>query len=241
VQRKEYARTKATISKSFLSPPKAMFAEMTSLVLQIDEEIEKRSLLKHPFYVMWSKGELTRDYLRGYSLEYFQLVKAVPEMVKNIAEKSGSGLKGKIKENQREESEHIHLWTKFAKTLGISNSDLKEYLGAQGTTLAVDEMKLLTRSSLGAGVAALYAYERDLPKISTTKIRGLKEFYGMDDADSLEYFREHEVADVRHAAVWRNILEDMNSTDNQNLLGAAISSLDSQNRLLDCVMEKYVS
>ncbi|MFI5421697.1 MAG: TenA family transcriptional regulator [Nitrososphaerales archaeon] len=214
---------------------------MTSLVLQIDEEIEKRSLLKHPFYEMWSKGELTRDHLRGYSLEYFQLVKAVPEMVRNIEEKSGSGLKGKIKENQREESEHIHLWTKFAKTLGISNSDLMGHVGAQGTMLAVDEMTLLTRSSLGAGVAAMYAYERDLPKISTTKIRGLKEFYGMDNADSLEYFREHEVADVRHAAVWRNILEDMSSTESQNLLGAAKSSLDSQNRLLDCVMEKYVS
>ena len=213
----------------------------SSLVLQIDEEIEKKSLLKHPFYEMWTRGELTRDHLRGYSLEYFQLVKAVPGMVKNLEEKSGSGLKESIKENQREESEHVQLWAKFAHTLGISNTDLMGYLGTQGTVLAVDEMRLLTRSSLGTGVAAMYAYERDLPKISTTKIRGLKEFYGKDDPAALEYFQEHEVADIRHAAVWRKILEDMGSDETENLRSAAISSLTSQNKLLDSVMEKYVS
>lgn len=213
----------------------------SSLVLRIDEEIEKRSLLKHPFYEKWSRGELTVDHLRGYSLEYFQLVKVVPEMVKNIEEKSPSGLQGSIKENQKEESEHVQLWTKFAHSLGIPNAELAEYPGAQGTMLAVDEMRLLTRSSLWAGVAAMYAYERDLPKISTTKLRGLKEFYGIDSADALEYFREHEVADVRHAAVWRNILKDLQISESQNLLGAAKSSIDSQNKLLDCVMEKYVT
>ena len=33
---------------------------------------------------MWSNGELGLNHLQGYSLEYFQLVKVVPEMVNNI-------------------------------------------------------------------------------------------------------------------------------------------------------------
>ena len=56
-----------------------------NIVERIDSEIEKRSLLKHPFYQMWTEGKLTVDHLKGYSMEYFQLVKAVPAMVQNIA------------------------------------------------------------------------------------------------------------------------------------------------------------
>ena len=105
---------------------------------------------------------------------------------------------------------------------------------------AVDEMKLLTGESLEAALGAMYAYERDLPKISTTKLRGLKEFYGLDSADALEYFREHETADIRHAAVWRHMLEKVPSEKSDLSKKAAIKSLEAQNHLLDGVMKKYV-
>ena len=54
-----------------------------TLLIRIDAEIEKRSLLKHPFYRKWSEGKLTKGNLAGYSMEYFQLVKAVPTLVSN--------------------------------------------------------------------------------------------------------------------------------------------------------------
>ena len=44
-------------------------------IKKIDEMIEERSLLKHPFYQMWSDGKLTPESLAGYSKEYFQLGK----------------------------------------------------------------------------------------------------------------------------------------------------------------------
>ena len=54
---------------------------MNSLILKIDQIIEERSLLGHPFYQTWSEGKLTRDALAGYAKEYFQLVKAVPKFM----------------------------------------------------------------------------------------------------------------------------------------------------------------
>ena len=57
---------------------------MNSLLTDIDNEVERRSLLKHKFYQMWSNGELSLDQLKGYSKEYFQLVKIVPKLVHNI-------------------------------------------------------------------------------------------------------------------------------------------------------------
>ena len=48
---------------------------MGSLIKRIDQIIEDKSLLKHPFYEMWSDGKLELDSLKGYSKEYYQLVK----------------------------------------------------------------------------------------------------------------------------------------------------------------------
>jgi pyrroloquinoline-quinone synthase len=89
---------------------------MCTLVQSIDLEIEGRSLLKHQFYRLWSEGKLNLDQLKGYSLEYFQLVKAVPCLVTNILANctNDENLRKALNENREEESEHIQLWTKFA-------------------------------------------------------------------------------------------------------------------------------
>ncbi len=57
-----------------------------SLAKKIDQLIEQKSLLKHPFYQMWSEGKLSKQMLAGYSKEYFQIVKAVPEFVATISQ-----------------------------------------------------------------------------------------------------------------------------------------------------------
>ena len=58
-----------------------------NITQKIDEMIEERSLLKHPFYQAWSDGKLTKESLAGYSKEYFQLVKAVPSFMAPIIQK----------------------------------------------------------------------------------------------------------------------------------------------------------
>ena len=89
----------------------------------------------------------------------------------------------------------------------------------------------------------MYAIESEQPKISRTKLDGLKAFYGMSgDEDGTVYFREHEVADVRHAAVWRGVLrKNATSGDERASLEAAAVSSSAQNALLDSVMETYVT
>ena len=41
-------------------------SSMSTLVSSIDAEIEKRSLLKHPFYKSWTAGTLSREDLAEY-------------------------------------------------------------------------------------------------------------------------------------------------------------------------------
>jgi pyrroloquinoline-quinone synthase len=80
----------------------------------------------------------------------------------------------------------------------------------------------------------------ELPKISRSKIDGLKKLYGMDSEDATKYFETHEEADVRHAQVWREILQRIPQERQESAFNAAIKSLQAQNMLLDSVHEKYV-
>ena len=211
---------------------------MTSLVDQIDEEIHGKSLLKHPFYEMWSRGELSRDDLRGYSKEYFQLVKIVPHLVQNVLALAKSQVRNQITHSLKEEEEHIGLWKRFAVSLGVSAEELDFHPAYPETIEALKALDSTTRSSFIEGVAAMYAYELEIPKISSTKIKGLKQFYGPDTLDSRAYFEAHEEADVRHAGIWRSILLD--NEDEGQALNAASKSLDAQNQLLTSVMKNHM-
>lgn len=208
-----------------------------NIIQKIDEMIEERSLLKHPFYQMWSDGKLTKESLAGYSKEYFQLVKAVPGFMAPIIEKAPDSVVGELVENQQEESDHIKPWIAFAGELGISEDELTSYCGTAKTQKAVSDLNELMVTFDG-GASAMYAFEKEIPKISQTKLDGLAEFYGMTSDEATEYFKLHTEADIRHAASWRNILEK-SSIDYDKLVEIADKSISAQNLLLDSCYEEY--
>ena len=199
--------------------------------------IEEKSLLKHPFYQMWSDGKLTQESLAGYSKEYFQLVKAVPFFMTPIIEKAPDSVVSELSANQQEESEHVKLWINFAGELGVSEDELTTYAGLTKTIKAVTDLNELMNIYEG-GVCAMYAFEKEIPKISQIKLDGLAEFYGMTSDKAIEYFKLHTEADIRHTTSWRNILVK-SSIDSNNLLEIADKSISAQNLLLDSCYEEY--
>jgi pyrroloquinoline-quinone synthase len=217
---------------------------MSNLVRNLDAEIENNSLLKHQFYKMWSDGKLTREHLAGYSQEYFQLVRAVPELVESIGLfVKDAPTRTVVSGIMAEEAEHVELWTKFASALGVSKKALMAHYGTPKTRGALSRLRSVAEGSLCQGAAAMYAIESEQPKISRTKLDGLRAFYGMTgDEEGTVYFREHEVADVRHAAVWRGVLQRSATAGEEraSLKAAAVSS-SAQNAILDSVMETYVT
>ncbi|QLH02342.1 pyrroloquinoline quinone biosynthesis protein PqqC [Nitrosopumilus cobalaminigenes] len=208
-----------------------------NIIQKIDEMIEERSLLKHPFYQMWSDGKLTQESLAGYSKEYFQLVKSVPSFMTPIIAKSPESVVGELVENQQEESDHIKPWIAFAGELGIPEDELISYSGTAKTQKAVSDLNQLM-DTFDGGACAMYAFEKEIPKISQTKLDGLAEFYGMTSNEATEYFKLHTEADIRHAASWRNILEK-SSVDSSNLIEIADKSISAQNLLLDSCYKEY--
>ena len=208
-----------------------------NLIQKIDQIIEERSLLKHPFYEMWSDGKLTQESLAGYSKEYFQLVKAVPEFMTPIIERAPNSVITELIENQQEESDHIKPWISFAGELGISEDELISYSGLDKTKKSVSDLSELMNTFDG-GACAMYAFEKEIPKISQTKLDGLSEFYQITNDNATEYFKLHTEADIRHTASWKNILEKSNA-DTSNLIEIAEKSVSAQNLLLDSCYDEY--
>jgi pyrroloquinoline-quinone synthase len=153
-----------------------------------------------------------------------------------IIEQSPDEFVKELTENQQEESEHIRPWISFASELGISENELMSYSGLPKTQQAVSDLSELM-SDFESGSCAMYAFEKEIPKISQTKLDGLAQFYGMTSQEATEYFKLHTEADIRHAASWRKIIQ--NSLANDKLIEVADKSISAQNLLLDSCFEKY--
>ena len=210
---------------------------MNYLIQKIDQMLEERSLLKHPFYQTWSDGKLTPEALAGYSKEYYQLVKAVPKFMEPLIKEAPEIMKGELYSNQQEETSHIELWERFASAMGISYDELINYEGLKKTNQSISELSS-TMTSFESGSAAMYAFEKEIPKISQIKLDGLAEFYGLTSENATEYFKQHTEADIRHATSWQKIIEQSSGYDN-DIIHTAKKSMSSQNLLLDSCFEEY--
>ena len=210
---------------------------MNHLIQEIDRIIEERSLLKHPFYQAWSDGKLTRESLAGYSKEYYQLVKAVPIFMTQLMDYVPSSLYNELDFHQQEEFSHISMWERFASGLGISRNDLLNHDGLYKTNHAISGMHQLM-TSVESGASAMYAFEKEIPKISQIKLEGLAEFYGLTSEDVTRYFKEHMEADIRHAASWKDLIISI-TTDEHEAISATERSVTYQNLLLDSCYEEY--
>jgi pyrroloquinoline-quinone synthase len=212
----------------------------------LDALIAENHLLKHPFYQLWSQGKLTRENLREYAISYYPHVAAFPTYVSGVH--SGcedSVLRQALLENLIEEERgaenHPALWRRFAAALGAAPSDLSAMPRTREVADAIAEFRHSTRDgSVAEGLAALYAYESQIPEVSKTKREGLAAFYGIVDEEATRFFSVHEEADVWHRQVEREALGYVADTPQarEEALAAARRCCDALNRALDGVMRE---
>jgi pyrroloquinoline-quinone synthase len=187
---------------------------MDRTVGPIDELLRERHLLKHPFYVAWSNGELPLETLRDYAGQYYRFEAAFPKFVaaaySRLDESSDRQvlLQNLIDEEGRPPT-HPELWLDFARGIGLSRRATKTArpLGATRELLACYER--LTRRGPEEAVSALYAYESIFPEIAAEKSRGLRAHYGIRDRSTHEFFRVHTEADVEHSRAERRVLSGL--------------------------------
>ncbi len=211
----------------------------------LDALVAEKHLLKHPFYQLWSAGKLTRENLREYAISYYPHVAAFPTYVSGVhAGCEDAALRQELLENLIEEERgsenHPALWRRFAAALGAP-SDLASAPRTPEVADAIAEFRKTTREgSVTEGLAALYAYESQIPEVSKTKREGLAAFYGIVDEDATRFFSVHEQADVWHRQVEREALGRAADSPEkrEKALAAARRCCDALNRALDGVMRE---
>lgn len=186
---------------------------------RIGKAVGEYAMLNHPFYQLWSEGKLTQATLAEYAKQYYAHVAAFPVYVSSVHSRCDDiSVRQLLLENLIEEERgaenHPELWLRFAEGLGVNRDEVKSAELLPSTKDTVARLKSLTASAdYRLGVAALYAYESQIPEVAKTKREGLKAFYGVDDPRTVSFFTAHEGADLVHRQIEMKILSDRCDTD----------------------------
>ena len=169
---------------------------------RLDRATAERRLLDHPFYQAWAAGELTLDDLNFYSTQYWRQVETFPTYLRGLAGRlPESSARSSVENNLADEidGDHAGLWQAFAEGLGRSASELDGADIEPETAACVDAFIEGTRDrSVAFGLGMIYGYESQTPEVATTKVEGLRAFYGIEGS-ATEYFELHGELDVEHA------------------------------------------
>ena len=210
------------------------------LLNRIDAAIAEKNLLKHPFYQDWQAGKLSRESLQLYAAQYYRHVEAFPKHLRVLAARTEGSLRAIIQENLAEEESpaatHPKLWRDFAAAVGVNEDDIAYCPSLPGTQAVVQTFREICGDRpVAEAVAALYAYESQVPEIATTKMDGLRKFYGVESAEGLAYFTVHEEADKAHRAAWRAWLEEHATGNDEEILATTNEALNALWCALDAV------
>ena len=187
---------------------------------RLDAVADRWNVLRHPFYLRWSEGTMTRPELAFYAGQYAYAVEALAAATSDLARRS-----------------HVSLWAGFQEAVGSSGAEpLPETADCARAWADPDRSELRT-------LVSLYAIESAQPAISETKRTGLVERYGFEPGPATRYFDVHAVLDVEHARVARGAIaearEPATSPDRDGeddaLVAEAERVLSANWRLLDGV------
>jgi len=215
---------------------------------KLRDAVMEYSMLKHPFYVAWTEGKLSKSVLAEYARQYYAHVRAFPTYVSGVHSRcddlsARQQLLENLIEEERGEENHPELWLRFAEALGVSREDVRAAELLPSTKDSVRSFQTLTQTAdYREGLAALLAYESQIPEVAQTKREGLKNFYGIEDERSVAFFRVHESIDILHQQVEMQILEEQcqSPADQERAISSARDAAKALWGFLDGVYAAYL-
>lgn len=185
----------------------------------LDERIAGQHLLNHPFYQRWTAGTLTKPELQEYARQYYHYAEAFPTFLSAMHQHTDDivvrqMLLENLIEEERGPENHPELWLRFCESLGLTRDEVLNGPANECTRALIATIKDLARDGeLHEGLAALYAYESQVPAVAKAKIEGLAKWYGIEGARDTAFFSVHMDADVQHSQTSRDLLEGLCDSD----------------------------
>lgn len=212
------------------------------LLDRIDAMINERHLLKHPFYTKWADGTLPREALQEYARQYYAFESAFPRFISAIHSRTESAsarqqLLDNLWDEEHGKKNHPELWLRFAEGIGVDRKQVKTAEWNEATQALVNHYaEMAWDAPVPAAVAAMYAYERQVPDVSGSKIDGLKKHYDVAEKRTTAFFRVHGVLDIEHSDAERNMLAELSEgADEEAIEDATRRTLDAWWNFLSAV------
>ena len=211
---------------------------------QLNKKLDKFHLLNHPFYKAWNEGKLTREVIKDYAEQYYQHVKAFPRYISATHSLCEDLDKRKIllenlQDEEKDGADHPKLWKNFALAMGADKEKIESVKKEKFTSDMIDNFFKNGRASYSEGLASLYTYERQIPEIAETKIRGLKNHYGVTSKEGLEFFEVHKAADVYHREACEKLLDSLSSDEQKKAETSALSTAKYLWNFLSGIADKH--
>src|SRR5438552_7136324 len=97
---------------------------------KIDNDIAEKHLLKHPFYLAWTRGELSKEAVTKYARQYYHHVAAFPTYLSAVHAKcdeqpARKQILSNLIDEEAGSPNHPELWLRFANGLGVSDVDVR--------------------------------------------------------------------------------------------------------------------
>ncbi len=158
-----------------------------------------RRLLDHPFYRRWERGELEAAELAAYAAQYRHLEAALPELLGGVAAGMDAGPgRDAVLQTLADEvgpPSHLELFDGFAAAVGAAPAP-----PAPATAALLALQRRQVAEGAATGLAALLAYELQVPEVAASKAEGLRAHHGLG-AEDTRFWDLHAGLDVEHA-VW---------------------------------------
>ena len=181
-------------------------------------KLSDKHLLKHELYQAWSAGTVPMETLRVYAEQYYHHVKAFPRYVSathaNCDQiQARQVLLENLNDEEKGSENHPELWLRFAERMGADRKEMDNIALLPETKELVDTFFAQTRKSYADGLGTLFAYENQIPEISTFKIEALKKHYRVEEPSALSFFEVHRQADVYHTQALSDLLEGLSPAE----------------------------
>jgi len=212
---------------------------------QLLATIDEKHLLKHAFYQMWNEGTLPIEVMQKYAEQYYHLERSFPTFLSLMLQSCDSeSARASILDNFNDETtgekNHRELWLRFGEGIGATREDMKNSTPLPETLAAIETFKTLCAQNYLIGVAALAAYESQIPAIAAKKLEGLEKNYGITDARTKEFFTVHGVMDIKHSNVWWDMLKDVSEDQKEVLEAATKEAAAALWNFLDGILREYM-
>ena len=211
---------------------------------KLNKKLDEYHLLNHPFYKSWNEGKLTREIIKDYAEQYYQHVKSFPRYISATHSLCADIEKRKIllenlQDEENRDKDHPKLWRNFAFAMGSNKKEIESVKEEKFTSELIENFFKNGRASYAEGLASLYTYERQIPEIAETKIRGLKNHYGVTSKEGLEFFEVHKAADVYHREACEKLLDDLPPEEQKKAEVSALSTAKYLWNFLSGIAEKH--